>query len=122
MSFFDLINIDTRLMDIRLSKEMKAVLLVTMSSYNSPKRSVSILHNWIVNWGDVKSWPKSKVVKDMLRLYEHLDSVHGTNEFVKSFVWEMNKEMKWTGVSMSFPDGHSAKWWHTVIHDDEVIE
>ena len=43
MSFFDLINIDTRLMDIRLSKEMKAVLLVTMSSYNSPKR-LSLIH------------------------------------------------------------------------------
>jgi|TARA_R100000479_G_scaffold175302_2_gene125983 hypothetical protein len=122
MSFFDLIHIKSRLMDIRLSKEMKAVLLDTMSSYDSPKRSVSILHNWIVNWGDVKSWPKSKVVKDTLRLYEHLDSVHGTNEFVKSFVKEMNKVMKWTGVSMSFPDGHSAKWSHTIIHDDEVIE
>ena len=102
MSQMHRINLDSRLMDIRLSKEMKALLLDTMSHIDSPKRSVSILHNWICVWDDYESWPQSKIVKDSFQLYKHLGFVHGTDEFARSFVKEMNEQMKWTGVCMGY--------------------
>ena len=96
------INIDDSLMDIRLSKEMKALLLFSLSHTDSYKRSVTSIHNWICAWDDYESWPESKIVKDTLRLYKHFDFVYGVNEFANSFVKEMNKEMKWTGVCMGY--------------------
>ena len=104
MSNFHRINILDRLMDIRLSKEMKALLLDTMSHTDSTTRSVTTIHNWICGWDDLESWPESKIVKDTLQLYKHLDSVHGTDEFARSFVKEMNNTMEWTGVSMRWDE------------------
>lgn len=100
-------NINDSLMDIRLTTEMKALFLTMISHHDADgqiqKIIVGTLHNWILCWNDefVKIWPDTKIVKDTLRLYEHLDSVHGVNEYAHSFIKEMNRQMQWTGVSMS---------------------
>ena len=101
MSQFQELSINRELMDIRLSKEMKALLLDMMSYSDSHERTVYALANWIIGWDDHSDWPNSKVVKDTLRLYKHLDYVTwGTNSFVVRFVEEMNKAMEWSGVNM----------------------
>lgn len=102
------LNID--IMDIRMTKHMKALLLKSMAYGDSYELNAMVIHHWFDNINyeeeyddyDVKDyiqdWPKYKIVKDTMRFYFHVGNAFGV-DLVTDFIKVLNKEMEWTDVS-----------------------
>jgi hypothetical protein len=100
-------------MDIRMTKHMKALLFKIMTSPKSHELVAEVLSHWFdeiyhdyendwINMSDVvKDWPKYKVVKDTIRFYFHVGKSDGLQYVVvEDFIKVLNKQMEWTGVSL----------------------
>jgi len=70
--------------EIRLSKEMKHMLLQLMAYGDTPKRMANILHNEFIDSMDYK------LLKDTIRLLKHCDYYWGGG-YVEEFTAEMKK-------------------------------
>tara|TARA_R110002096_G_scaffold250450_1_gene442898 strand:- start:42 stop:293 length:252 start_codon:yes stop_codon:yes gene_type:complete len=72
--------------EIRLSKEMKFMLLQLIAYGDTPKRMANILYNEFIMYG--KTNPK--LLKDTIRLLKHCDNYWGGN-YVEEFIVVMKK-------------------------------
>lgn len=117
-------SLEIDIMDIRMTKHMKALLLKSMAYGDSYELNATVIHHWIEdiyyeeheNY-DVKDyiqdWPKYKIVKDTMRFYFHVGNAFGV-DLVSGFIKVLNKQMEWTGVS--------HKLFLTHIHSDYLFE
>lgn len=102
------LNID--IMDIRMTKHMKALLLKSMAYGDSYELNAMVIHHWFdsINYEEeyddydikdyIQDWPKYKIVKDTMRFYFHVGNAFGV-DLVTDFIKVLNKEMEWTDVS-----------------------
>lgn len=102
-------SLEIGIMDIRMSKHMKALLLKSMARSDSYELFAKVIHQWFdeIDYEehedyDVKDWPKYKIVKDTMRFYFHVGNAFGV-DLVTGFIKVLNKEMEWTDVSFYYP-------------------
>ena len=72
--------------EIRLSKEMKFMLLQLIAYGDTPKRMANILYNEFIMYG--KTNPK--LLKDTIRLLKHCDN-YWDADYVEEFIVVMKK-------------------------------
>jgi len=74
--------------EIRLSKEMKFMLLRLMVYGDTPKRMADLLYDEFVCYNDGKANPK--LLKDTIQLLKHCDNYWGGG-YVEEFIAELKK-------------------------------
>ena len=84
--------------EIRLSKEMKSMLLHLVGYVDSPERFATQLHNeFVENPSDL---PNSRLLKDTIRLLKHCGDYWGV-DFVEPFITHLNEIMAWADVEVT---------------------
>lgn len=120
----------TDIMDIRMTKHMKALLLKSMAygSSNSYELNAMVIHHWFddINYEeyenyDVKDWPKYKIVKDTMRFYFHVGNTYGV-DLVTGFIKVLNKRMEWTGVSHKSFESSKNQMFTDDVRSDFLFE
>ena len=109
-------SLEIDIMDIRMTKHMKALLLKSMAYGDSYELNAMVIHHWFdsINFVDafwdeeeydnydvkdyIQDWPKYKIVKDTMRFYFHVGNAFGV-DLVTDFIKVLNKQMEWTGES-----------------------
>ena len=83
--------------EIRLSKDMKSMLLQLMAYGDTPERMAVQIHNEFCD--KPTELPDSKLVKDTIRLLKHCDNYWGGG-YVEEFITRMNEMMEWADVKV----------------------
>ena len=83
--------------EIRMTKDMKFLLLQLISFDSTPERLASIVHNEFCD--KPSELLNSKLLKESMRLLNHCDNYWGSR-FVEEFIVELNKMMEWAGVKV----------------------
>jgi hypothetical protein len=102
-------SLEIDIMDISMTKHMKALLLKSMAYGDSYELNAMVIHHWFddINYEEhenydvkdyIQDWPKYKIVKDTMRFYFHVGNAFGV-DLVRGFIKVLNKQMEWTGVS-----------------------
>ena len=102
-------SLEIDIMDIRMTKHMKALLLKSMARSDSYELFAEVIHQWFdeIDYAEhenydvkdyIQDWPEYKIVKDTMRFYFHVGNAFGV-DLVTGFIKVLNKEMEWTGVS-----------------------
>ena len=100
-------SLEIDIMDIRMTKHMKALLLKSMAYGDSYELNAMVIQHWFYNIDYeehenvkdyIQDWPKHKIVKDTMRFYFHVGNAFGV-DLVTGFIKVLNKQMEWTGVS-----------------------
>jgi len=76
--------------EIRLSKEMKFMLLQLTAYNGTPKRMANIVHDEFIFSVDTGGKANPKLLKDTIRLLKHCDYYWG-GDYVEEFTAEMKK-------------------------------
>jgi hypothetical protein len=84
--------------EIRLSKEMKFMLLQLAGYQDTPKRMASQIHNEFVE--HPTELPDSKLVKDTIRLLKHVDN-YWDGGHAEEFIRILNVMMEWADVKVT---------------------
>lgn len=102
-------SLEIDIMDIKMTKHMKALLLKSMAFGDSYELNATVIHHWFhdTNYDEhenydvkdyIQDWPKYKIVKDTMRFYFHVGNAFGV-DLVTGFIKVLNKQMEWTGES-----------------------
>tara|TARA_R110000824_G_C15049128_1_gene661246 strand:+ start:640 stop:903 length:264 start_codon:yes stop_codon:yes gene_type:complete len=76
--------------EIRLSKEMKHMLLQLMAHDDTPKRMAYQVYNEFVLYGGTVINPYPKLLKDTIRLLKHCDN-YWDADYVEEFIVVMKE-------------------------------
>ena len=76
--------------EIRLSKEMKFMLLQLMAYGDTPKRMAKILFDEFVYYNNFDGTVNPKLLKETIRLLKHCDNYWGGG-YAEEFMAELNK-------------------------------
>ena len=114
-------SLEIDIMDIRMTKHMKALLLKSMARSDSYELFAEAIHQWFdeIDYAEhenydvkdyIQDWPEYKIVKDTMRFYFHVGNAFGV-DLVTGFIKVLNKEMEWTGVSHKYYPPHIHSPW-----------
>ena len=84
--------------EIRLSKDMKSMLLYLVAYDDTSERMASHIHNEFVE--NPTELPDSKLVKDTIRLLKHCGDYWGV-DLVEPFITHLNEIMAWADVKVT---------------------
>jgi len=83
--------------EIRLSKDMKYMLLHLVGYDDTPERMAVQIHNEFCD--KPTELPDSKLVKDTIRLLKHCGDFWGV-DLVEPFITHLNEIMEWADVKV----------------------
>lgn len=83
--------------EIRLSKDMKYMLLQLVGYDDTPERMAVQIHNEFCD--KPTELPDSKLVKDTIRLLKHCGDFWGV-DLVEPFITHLNEMMEWADVKV----------------------